>query len=135
VKRKKYTKAQITAHWRDGQGKCWRCKEPIRSSLDKAPPAYGTDWVLGHCGDPHWLGGIKVAPEHASCNAEDAKDQTKLAAKSVRMQARAIGIPKSKGRSFNRPDKPKGGIVKHTYTDDRGRLCVRFIKPGERQEL
>jgi hypothetical protein len=91
LSRKDYTKRQIVGFWEAGQGRCWRCGEKI---VGKPTPAYGVDWVLGHVGKPHWLGGIKVAPEHTSCNSEDGKEQTKLAAKSVRIRAKAIGVKK-----------------------------------------
>jgi hypothetical protein len=95
VNRKKPTKRQIIERWEAGQGRCWRCEEKI---VGKPTPVYGEDWVLGHVGKPHWLGGIKTAPEHTKCNSDDGKEQTKLAAKSVRIRAKAIGIkPKRKG--------------------------------------
>ena len=89
--RKRYTERQIVEHWEDGKGLCWRCGEPI---VGKPTPVYGIDWVLGHVGKAHWCGGVKVAPEHASCNSDDGRQQTKLAAKSIRIRAKAIGIKK-----------------------------------------
>jgi hypothetical protein len=88
--RKRYSKRQIVELWTEGQGKCWRCEQPIRHEI------YGEGWVLGHVGKAHWCGGVIVAPEHTACNAEDGKVQSTLAAKSIRIQARAIGVKRPK---------------------------------------
>jgi hypothetical protein len=126
MKRKRSTKRQLVEMWRASGGRCWRCGKKIEG---KPTPKYGVDWVDGHCGKAHWAGGIETAPEHTLCNSEDGKEQTKLAAKSVRIQAANIGIPKSKGRSFNRGVEKKSktkGITSITYGDDR----VCRLKPN-----
>lgn len=86
MKRKRLTKRQIVEHWEASGGRCWRCETKIVNEV------YGEGWQLGHCNKPHWMGGVEVAPEHTACNMADARVQTKVAAKSVRMRARAIGI-------------------------------------------
>jgi hypothetical protein len=102
TKRKKYTKRQIVQHWDVSDGRCWRCGEKIAG---KPTPVYGTDWVLGHVGKAHWAGGVKVAPEHTACNAVDGREQTKLAAKSIRIRARDIGV-----KTTRKPWKPDGAV-------------------------
>jgi hypothetical protein len=125
MKRKNYTKPQILKYWEASDGRCWRCGAKIEG---KPVPVYGTDWVLGHVGAAHWAGGTKVAPEHTACNSSDGKDQTKAAAKSVRIRAKAIGV-KSKARSFNRSAEKKSktkGLQSIAYGDDR----VCRLKPN-----
>ena len=120
--RKRYTKRQILEFWESGKGKCWRCKQPIINEV------YDDGWVLGHCSDPHWLGGIDVAPEHTACNAEDGKHQTTLAAKSVRIRARNIGIKKKS--PFPKPYKPEFTPGRwEVWTDERGRERSTWIPP------
>jgi hypothetical protein len=51
---------------------------------------------MGHVGKAHWAGGSEYAPECVSCNAEDGRLQTKLAAKSVRIRAEKYGIKRVK---------------------------------------
>ena len=88
MKRKRLTKRQIVEHWERSEGKCWRCEQKITNEV------YGDGWQLGHCDKPHWMGGVEVAPEHTSCNKLDGIQQTRIAAKSVRIRARNIGIKK-----------------------------------------
>jgi hypothetical protein len=91
MQRKRYTKRQVVEFWEKANGRCWRCLEKIQG---KPTPIYGKDWVLGHVGAAHWTGGGDVAPEHTDCNAIDGREQSKLAAKSVRIRAKAIGVKK-----------------------------------------
>lgn len=93
--RQRYTKRQIVEFWEAAGGRCWRCGKKIEG---KPTPIYGLDWVLGHAGRAHWAGGKEVKPEHTDCNAEDGKQQTKAAAKSVRIRAKAIGVKTSRSR-------------------------------------
>lgn len=79
---------------------------------------YGTDWEAGHVDKPHWMGGMVLAPEHIPCNREDARDQTKAAAKSVRIRARNIGVKKPS--PFWKPPGPR--VIKaHWESYDDGR--------------
>lgn len=110
MKRKRYTERQILAYWEASDGHCWRCELKIEK------PRYGVNWVLGHCKNPHWLGGAELAAEHVACNVRDAKVQTKLAAKSVRIRARAAGIKKRSrpfpgGKDDKRKRKVSGEVV------------------------
>jgi hypothetical protein len=98
VKRKRLTRRQILEHWERSQGKCWRCEQKIINEV------YGDGWQLGHCDKPHWMGGVEVAPEHTLCNRNDGIEQTRAAAKSVRIRAREAGIKKKsrwQWRTFN----------------------------------
>jgi len=90
--RRRYTKRQIVGFWEAAHGNCWRCGRKIEG---KPTPVYGVDWELGHVGAAHWAGGDEVAPEHMSCNRDDAKKQSAAAAKSVRIRARDIGIKRA----------------------------------------
>jgi hypothetical protein len=101
-----YTKRQLVQAWDDAEGKCWRCGEPI-----KLPTVYGIDWHMGHVGRAKWAGGKKVAPEHTSCNREDGRQQSKLAAKSVRIRAREIGVKKKSSLSHPYLKKKVNGKV------------------------
>lgn len=85
--RKSYTTRQRVMLFEAHGGKCWRCGLPITIK---------DEWELGHCGRAYWLDGHEVAPEHKRCNREDAKEQTKAAAKSVRIRAKAYGIKRTK---------------------------------------
>ncbi len=91
--RKRPTKRQIVEAWEKYGGRCWRCGHKIAG---KPTPRYGKDWVLGHAGAANWAGGDDLRPEHVDCNSEDARLQTKLAAKSVRIRARNIGVRSSR---------------------------------------
>jgi hypothetical protein len=103
-----YTKRQIVEYWEAGGGRCWRCGERIEG---KPTPLYGVDWHLGHVGRAKWAGGKKVAPEHTSCNREDGKQQSKLAAKSIRIRADAIGVRKKSSLSHPYLKKKVNGKV------------------------
>ena len=104
--RKRYSKRQIVEYWEKANGRCWRCGQKITG---KKTPVYGVDWVLGHAGAAHWADGKEVAPEHVDCNVRDGREQTKLAAKNVRIRASNIGVkspsgfqdPKKLGLKFN----------------------------------
>lgn len=106
--RKRLTKRKLLELWEAHGGKCWRCGKPIRGK-------YGVAWELGHADKAHWLGGEELAPEHVSCNREDGKLQAKLSAKTVRMRAARIGVPKKLG-SWRR----------ETYKEKKQRLKARY---------
>jgi len=93
--RKRYSRRQVLEHWEAAHGRCWRCGERITGT---PTPLYGRDWCLGHVGAAHWMGGVNVAPEHIDCNKTDGVAQTKAAAKSVRIRARAAGIKKRQSK-------------------------------------
>lgn len=104
MKRKRLTRRQILMHWEESGGLCWRCEMKIANEV------YGAGWQLGHCDKPHWMGGVEVAPEHTDCNRLDGIEQTKAAAKSVRIRARAAGIKKP-SRGFRGHRKFNGELV------------------------
>lgn len=121
--RKKYTKRQIAAFFEESQGKCWRCGQPIVHQV------YGVGWILGHCDKPHWMGGVKVAPEHTSCNMEDAKQQTKDAAKSVRIRARNAGIKKPSSFRPTPTVRIRAGHWENYICEVTGRERSRWVGP------
>jgi hypothetical protein len=63
---------------------------------------------------------------------EDAKEQRTLSAKSDRIRASNMGIPKSKGRSFNRlsKPKPKRGKWETFICEHTGVIKARWVPPG-----
>jgi hypothetical protein len=111
VTRKHWTKRELVNAWEQAGGTptrpadCWRCGAPIVSPQGKTAQ-YGIDWHMGHVGVAHWAGGSEFAPEHVTCNMQDAAIQTKLAAKSVRIRANDIGIT-SKRKVPSRPKVPR----------------------------
>lgn len=115
MKRKRLTKRQIVELWEAGKGMCWRCEQPIVNEV------YPDGWVLGHCEKPHWMGGVEVAPEHVKCNSDDGRVQTSLAAKSVRIRARNIGIKKTRKPYY--PPKPRV-IPGHWESYDDGKRAI-----------
>jgi hypothetical protein len=101
VTRKNWRKKELVDAWDGAKGICHRCHKEITSPTGKTAQ-YGIDWHMGHVAKAHWAGGEVCAPEHVHCNMEDARQQTKLAAKSVRIRANAIGV-RSKHKVPSRP--------------------------------
>lgn len=115
--RKRLTRKQRADLFELHKGICWRCELPI----DPAKEA----WHAGHVDKAHWLGGDTLAPEHYSCNMDDARVQKTLAAKADRIRANHLRIPKSSRhkpipgskrsgykRTFPTLDHPYGQTVK-----------------------
>lgn len=95
--RRRYTRTQRIRIFDEAGGICWRCGVKIHAER-------GEQWHLGHVDIAHAFGGKEVAPEHISCNREDAKQVKRLAAKSDRIRARHLGIKR----------KPKGNPMAGT---------------------
>jgi hypothetical protein len=123
LKRKRPSKRDLVLMWEASRGICWRCELPIGKDA-----VYGTDWEAGHVDKPHWMGGMVLAPEHVICNREDARDQTRAAAKSVRIRARNIGVKKPS--PFWKPYKPEYTPGRwHDWFDENGRERSTWIPP------
>ena len=116
-RKKTWTPKQRREMWEKSGGICWRCQLPIDYIKDGG-------WHVGHVDKPEALGGTKVAPEHISCNMQDAwKKVIPMIAKSDRIWMKQHGQKKPKkpmpGSRGSRWKKCVNGDVLDRITGER----------------